>query len=147
MPLRFPPRSVYGGRTINAHFPDSIPTEGDQSKDPTSVRFRIITEIMLRGIRRCVAEDRDLERTSNTEEPVLGNLGDSSPEPLDFVSDKALSVSHASKTLGLGDAQDTQIRINLSWTPVSRMSSSRYFSDCHRREQGSTRQAGVLCPN
>jgi len=59
-----------------------------------------------------VAEDRDLnadlERTSNTDEPVLGNLGDSLPEPLDFVFEKPLSVSHVSKTLGFGDAQDIQ---------------------------------------
>jgi hypothetical protein len=59
-----------------------------------------------------VAEDRDLnadlERTSNTDEPVLGNLGDSLPEPLDFVFEKPLSVSHVSKTLGFGDAQDIE---------------------------------------
>lgn len=67
---------------------------------------------MLRGIHRCVDADRELqgptERFSNEAQPVLGNLGDSLPEPLDFVSDKALSVSDASKTPGFGDAQDTQ---------------------------------------
>ncbi len=67
---------------------------------------------MLRGIRRCVAEDRELQgdsgRTSSPDEAVLGNLGDSLPERLDFVSDKALSVSHVSKTPGFGDAQDIQ---------------------------------------
>lgn len=80
--------------------------------DPASVRFRSIAEILLRGVRRCIAEDRDLnadlERTSNTDEPVLANLGDSLPKPLAFVSDKPLSVSRVSKTLGFGDAQDTQ---------------------------------------
>ncbi len=80
--------------------------------DPASVRFRSIAEILLSGIRRCVAEDRDLnadpERTSNTDKPVLGNLGDSLPEPLDFVYEKPLSVSHVSKTLGFGDAQGIQ---------------------------------------
>jgi hypothetical protein len=59
-----------------------------------------------------VAEDRDLnadpERTSNTDEPVLGNLGDSLPEPLDFVSDKPLSVSDVSKTGFWKTIQDIQ---------------------------------------
>lgn len=67
---------------------------------------------MLRGIHRCVAADRELqgetERFSNEVQPVLGNLGDSLPEPLAFVSDKALSVSDVSKTPGFGDAQDIQ---------------------------------------
>jgi hypothetical protein len=67
---------------------------------------------MLRGVQRCVDADRELQdesgRTSGPGKPVLGNLGDSLPEPLDFVSDKALSVSHVSKTLGFGDALDTQ---------------------------------------
>lgn len=67
---------------------------------------------MLRGIHRCVAADRELHgdsgQTSNAEEPILGNLGDSLPEPLDFVSDKPLSVSDVSKTPGFGDAQDIQ---------------------------------------
>ena len=67
---------------------------------------------MLRGIQRCVAADRDFgdESGENSvlDEPVLGNLGDSLPEPLAFVSNKALSVSRVSKTLGFGDAQDTQ---------------------------------------
>jgi hypothetical protein len=65
---------------------------------------------MLRGIQRCVAADRELQdesgRTSSQDKPVLGNLGDSLPEPLAFVSDKALSVSHVSKTPGFEDAQD-----------------------------------------
>lgn len=67
---------------------------------------------MLRGIQRCVAADREFDDESSEisaqDEPVLGNLGDSLPEPLDFVSDKALSVSCVSKTLGFGDAQDIQ---------------------------------------
>lgn len=67
---------------------------------------------MLCGIQRCVAADRELNDESSDlstqEKPVLGNLGDSLPEPLDFVSDKALSVSDVSKTPGFGDAQDTQ---------------------------------------
>jgi len=68
--------------------------------------------ILLRGIRRCIAADRDSNDDqspiSAKDEPVLGNLGDSLPKPLDFVSDKPLSVSHVSKTLGFGDAQDIQ---------------------------------------
>ncbi len=40
--------------------------------------------------------------------PVLGNLGDSLPDPLDFVLDKPLSVSDVSKTLGFGEAQEIQ---------------------------------------
>ncbi len=67
---------------------------------------------MLRGIQRCVAADRELQGesglTSGPDEPVSGNLGDSLPKPLAFVSNKALSVSDVSKTLGFGDAQDTQ---------------------------------------
>ena len=67
---------------------------------------------MLRGIHRCVAADRELHgdsgQNSSAEEPVLGNLGDSLPEPLAFVSDKALSVSHVSKTPGFVDGQDIQ---------------------------------------
>jgi hypothetical protein len=59
-----------------------------------------------------VAEDRELsDETSEIpahDKPVLDNLGDSSPEPLDFVSDKPLSVSHVSKTPGFGDGQDIQ---------------------------------------
>ncbi len=108
MPLRFPHSSFHGGGTIDAHSLDSLPTDDD----PASVRFRSIAEILLRGIHRCVAEDRDLnadpERTSKADEPVLGNLGDSLPEPLDFVSEKPLSVSEVSKTPGFGDAQDIQ---------------------------------------
>jgi len=80
--------------------------------DPASVRFRSIAEILLRGIQRCVAADREFDDESGEnlamDEPVLGNLGDSLPEPLAFVSDKALSVSRVSKTLGFGDAQDIQ---------------------------------------
>jgi hypothetical protein len=38
----------------------------------------------------------------------MDNLGDALPEPLDFVSDEALSVSDVSKTLGFGDTQDIQ---------------------------------------
>lgn len=72
---------------------------------------------MLRGIRRCVAKNRDLtadqERDFSPEEPVLDNLGDSLPEPLDFVPEKPLSVSHVSETSGFGDAQDIQNAGNL----------------------------------
>lgn len=78
-------------------------------RDPSSV---FLVEGQSNGIRRCIAADRDLnadpERTSNSDEPVLGNLGDSLPEPLAFVSNKPLSVSHVSKTPGFGDAQDSQ---------------------------------------
>ncbi len=112
MPFRFPRRSFHGGRIIDAYSINSLPADDEQPNDPASVRFRSIAEILLRGIRRCVAEDRDLiidsERSSKTDEPVLGNLGDALPEPLDFVFEKPLSVSHVSKTLGFGDAQDMQ---------------------------------------
>ena len=112
MPSRFPRRSSYGGGIIDAFSFDTLPADYELPSDPESVRFRSIAEIMLRGIHRCVAADRELQdepgRTSGTDEPVLANLGDSLPEPLDFVSDKALSVSRVSKTLGFGDAQDIQ---------------------------------------
>ena len=112
MPFRFPRRSFHGGRTIDAYSLDSLSADDGLPRDPASVRFRSIAEIMLQGIRRCVTADRELdgvsERISNTDEPVLDNLGDSLPEPLAFVSDKPLSVSGVSKTPGFGDAQDIQ---------------------------------------
>ncbi len=56
---------------------------------------------MLRGIQRCVTADRDFDDESSEisamDEPVLSNLGDSLPEPLAFVSNKALSVSTSPK--------------------------------------------------
>ena len=112
MPLWFPPRSFQGGRTIDTYSLNSLTTDDELGSDPASVRFRSVAEIMLRGIRRCVAADRELgdesSQISEQEKPVLDNLGDSLPEPLDFVSDKPLSVSDVSKTLGFGDSQDTQ---------------------------------------
>ena len=42
----------------------------------------------------------DSSPISKQVEPVLDNLGDSLPEPLDFVFDKPLSVSNVSETLG-----------------------------------------------
>ena len=112
MPLWFPRRSFYGDGIIDSFSFNKLPEDAELPRDPASVRFRSIAEIMLRGIHRCVAADRELhgetEQISNADEPVLDNLGDSLPEPLDFVSDKALSVSHVSKTLGFGDSQDTQ---------------------------------------
>ncbi len=67
---------------------------------------------MLRGIQRCVAADVEFDDESSEnsvlDEPVLGNLGDSLPEPLAFVFDKPLSVSDVSETLGFGDGLDTQ---------------------------------------
>jgi hypothetical protein len=112
MPFRCPRRSSYGDGIIDAFSFDTLPEDGELPRDPESVRFRSIAEIMLRGIQRCVAADRELDDESSENsapgEPVLGDLGDSLPEPLDFVSDKALSVSDVSKTPGFGDAQDTQ---------------------------------------
>ncbi len=112
MPLRFPRRSIYGGGIIDAFSFDNLPNDGERPADPASVRFRSVAEIMLRGIQRIVAADRELNDESvdlsAQDEPVLGNLGDSLPEPLAFVSDKPLSVSGVSKTLGFGDAQDIQ---------------------------------------
>jgi hypothetical protein len=112
MPFRFPRRSFHGGRTIDVFSFNTLPAEDGLPRDPASVRFRSVAEIMLRGIRRCVAADHDLGDESSEitaqEKPVLGNLGNSLPEPLEFVSDKPLSVSHVSKTPGFGDAQDIQ---------------------------------------
>ena len=112
MPSWFPRRSSYGDGTIDAFSFDTLPNDGERPADPASVRFRSIAEIMLRGIQRCVAADREFDdessENSTLDEPVLGNLGDSLPEPLAFVSNKALSVSRVSKTLGFGDAQDIQ---------------------------------------
>ena len=112
MPFRFPRRSFHGGRTIDAFSLNSVPADDGLPRDPASVRFRSVAEIMLRGIHRCVAADRELAGDPSTisaqDEPVLDNLGDSLPEPLAFVSDKPLSVSDVSKTLGFGDGQYTQ---------------------------------------
>jgi hypothetical protein len=80
--------------------------------DAASVRRRSIAVILLRGIRRCIAADRelndDLDSVSAQDEPVLGNLGDSLPEPLDFVSDKPLSVSDVSEAPGFGGDRNIQ---------------------------------------
>jgi len=52
--------------------------------------------------------DHESNQISAQEKPVLDNLADSLPEPLDFVFDKPLSVSHVSETLGFGTDQDIQ---------------------------------------
>lgn len=112
MPLWLPSRANYGDGTIDAFSFDTLPNDGEQPADPASVRFRSIAEILLRGIQRCVAADREFDDESREilvlDEPVLGNLGDSLPEPLAFVSDRPLSVSDISKTPGFGDGQDIQ---------------------------------------
>jgi hypothetical protein len=112
MPLWFPPSSFHGGRTIDTYSLNSLPTDDELASDPASVRFRSVAEIMLRGIRRCVAADRELDDDSSQisaqEKPVLDNLPDSLPEPLDFVFNKPLSVSHVSETSGFGTDQDIQ---------------------------------------
>jgi len=108
MSFRFPQRSFHGGRTIDAYSLDSLPADDGLSRDPTSVRFRSIAEILLRGIKRCVALDGDSDQLLTEDEPVSGNLGDSSPEPLDFVFEKPLSVSDVSETPGFGEERDIQ---------------------------------------
>jgi hypothetical protein len=112
MPLRFPRTSFHGAGTIDANSLDSRPDYDDLPFDSASVRQRSIAAILLQGIRRCIAADRDLNddssHNSEQDEPVLGNLGDSLPEPLDFVLDKPLSVSHVSETPGFGTDQDIQ---------------------------------------
>jgi len=96
MLFRFPRSSFHGGRIIDAYSPDSLAADEDQPDDPTSVRFRSIAEILLRGIQRCVTANRDFgdesSEISALDEPVLGNLGDSLPEPLDFVSDNHAKI-------------------------------------------------------
>lgn len=112
MTFRFPRRSSCGGGIIDVFSFNTLPNDGERPADPALVRFRSIAEILLRGIQRCVAADRDFgdesSEISAQDEPVCGILADSLPEPLAFVSDKALSVSHVSKTPGFGDAQDIQ---------------------------------------
>ena len=104
MPLRLPRRSFHGAGTIDANSLDSRTDDDDLPCDSASVRQRSIAAILLRGIRRCIAAKRqlndDLDSISEQEKPVLDNLGDSLPEPLDFVFDKPLSVSNVSETLG-----------------------------------------------
>ncbi len=100
--------------------------------DPESVRFRSIAEIMLRGIHRCVAAERELQehpqRISIADAPVLNNLADSLPEALDFVSVEVLSVSDLSPNRRVLAAQITvffPISLQLSRTqPLSRDSNS-----------------------
>ena len=117
MPLRFPRRSFHGAGTIDANSLDSGPDDDDLPFDSASVRQRSIAAILLRGIRRCIAADRELKddssQISEQDEPVLDNLGDSLPEPLDFVLDKPLSVSDVSETLGFGEEPDIQNGGNL----------------------------------
>jgi hypothetical protein len=88
----------------------------DLSRDPATVCFRSIAEILLRSIRRCVATDYELdgdsEQFSNTEKPVLDNLANSLPEPLDFASDKPLSVSNVSQKLGFGAREIFRTEVN-----------------------------------
>jgi hypothetical protein len=92
--------------------------------DAASVRRRSIAVILLRGIRRCIAADRelngDLDPASAQFEPVLGNLGDSLPEPFDFVFHKPLSVSDVSETLGFGEERDIKNGGNLLATKRAR---------------------------
>jgi hypothetical protein len=94
-----------------------LPTDDGLPRDPASVRFRSVAEIMLRGIRRCVAADNELSDETSVisaqDKPVLDNLGDSLPEPLDFVFHKPLSVSDVSETLGFGEERDIQNGGNL----------------------------------
>jgi hypothetical protein len=96
MPIRFPRRSRYGDGTIDAFSFDTLPDDGERAADPASVRFRSIAEILLRGIQRCVAADREFDDESSEisalDQPVLGKRGDSLPEPLAFVSDKPVST-------------------------------------------------------
>jgi hypothetical protein len=108
MLFRFPRRSFHGGRTIDAYSLDSLPADDQLPNDPTSVRFRSIAAILLRGIRRCAALVGDSDQFLTEVEPVLGNLGHSLPEPLAFVSNKPVSVSDVSKAPGFGDDQDIQ---------------------------------------
>jgi hypothetical protein len=108
MPLRFPLGSTYGDGTIDVFSFDTLPNDGERPADPASVRFRSIAGILLRGIQRCVAADREFDDDSSEisvmDEPDLGNIGDSLPEPLEFVSDNPLSVSDVSETPGfVGD--------------------------------------------
>ncbi len=67
-----------GDAIIDAYSLDSFPADDDQPNDPASVRFRLIAEILLRGIQRCVAGERELQcesgLTYGPDEPVLGNL-------------------------------------------------------------------------
>ena len=91
-------------------FFETRPYEDDLPCDAASVRHRSIAVILLRGIRGCIAADRELTDDRGTisaqDEPVLDNLGDSSPEPRDLAFDNPLSVSHVSKTPGFGDDRD-----------------------------------------
>ncbi len=99
--------------TIDANPMDSRPYVDDLPCDAASVRRRSIAAILLRNIRRCVAADREFDDESSEisaqDEPVFGHLGDSLPEPLDFVSDKPLSMYGVFETPGFGDARDTQL--------------------------------------
>lgn len=63
MPFRFPRSSSMEAESSTLTLV-SLPADDQLPNDPTSVRFRSIAEILLRGIRRCVAEDRDLNADS-----------------------------------------------------------------------------------
>jgi hypothetical protein len=105
---RSPTGLFYGASIIDASSHASHSWDEDRSADPSSVRVQAIAAILLQGIRRCIAVDRNSEQSKRPEASVSDNLGDSLPETLDFAFEKPLSVSHVSKTLGFGDAQDMQ---------------------------------------
>ncbi len=138
MPLWFPPRSFQGGRAIDTYSLNSLPTDDELGRDPASVRFRSVAEIMLRGIRRCVAADRESgdesSQISAQEKPVLDNLGDSLPEPLDFVSDKPLSVSDVSETRGFGSDR-TILHGGKSWAMKRNTDRSWHFGELQKLGQ------------
>jgi hypothetical protein len=97
MVFRLPPRSFLWSTASDANSLDSRPYVDHLPCDAASVRRRSIAVVLLRGIPRCHAADRDvnddLPPVTAQNEPVSGNLGGSLPDPLDFVSDKALTMS------------------------------------------------------
>lgn len=71
MPFRFPRSSFHGGQIIDAHSLDSLPADDDLANDPAPVRFRSIAEILVRGIQRCVAEDRQRETANDLYQSII----------------------------------------------------------------------------
>lgn len=82
-------------------------------RNPTSVRFRSIAAILLKGIRRWAALEGDSDELFTEDEPVWTISESLYPSRLVSFSQKPLNVSPVSQALGLGDGQDIQNGGNL----------------------------------
>ncbi len=131
---------------IDANSLDSRPYVEDLPCDAASVRRRSIAVILLRGIRRCIAADRELNDDqspiSPQVEPVLGNLGDSLPQPLDFVCDKPLSVSDVSEARVLEAIETFKKEVNREQLSEKQGHRGSAGQRCHSGKEATTSGQG-----